>query len=73
MGRKMWTDERKPFVSFGQALVGGFYGNPIYAAGWDRASAIFESFAKTSGLTYHTEKLTRLSITPGTREWMPDS
>ena len=55
---KRWTIlEWKPFVEVaGKAWAAGEYGNPIYAAGWDRASAILKVFLKGAWRTYRLPK-----------------
>lgn len=55
---KTWTIlERKPFVEVsGKHWSAETYGNPIFATGWDQASAILKVFAKEKWLTYRLPK-----------------
>jgi hypothetical protein len=67
-----WTIlERKPFVEVaGKAWAAGEYGNPIYAAGWDRASAILKVFLKGAWRTYRLPKGGQAFDHAWNTEWM---
>lgn len=69
---KRWTIlERKPFVEVsGKAWAGSEYGDPIYAAGWDRASAILKVFTKGAWRTYRLPKGGQAFDHAWNTEWM---
>jgi hypothetical protein len=69
---KRWTIlERKPFVEVsGKAWAGSEYGDPIYAAGWDRASAILKVFTKGAWRTYRLPKGGQTFDHAWNTEWM---
>jgi hypothetical protein len=69
---KTWTIlEKKPFVEVaGKSLSGGGLGNPIFATGWDKASAILKVFAKGKWLTYRLPKGAQTFDHAYNTEWM---
>jgi len=69
---KTWTIlEKKPFVEVaGKSLSGGGIGNPIFATGWDKASAILKVFAKGKWLTYRLPKGAQTFDHAYNTEWM---
>ena len=69
---KAWTIlERKPFVEVsGKAWSPAEYGRPIYAAGWDRASAILKVFLKGAWRTYRLPKGGQTFDHAWNTEWM---
>ncbi len=69
---KTWTIlERKPFVEVaGKHWSAETYGNPIFATGWDKASAILKVFAKGKWLTYRLPKGAQTFDHAWNTEWM---
>lgn len=69
---KTWTIlERKPFVEVaGKHWSAESYGNPIFATGWDQASAILKVFAKGKWLTYRLPKSAQTFDHAWNTEWM---
>lgn len=69
---KKWTIlERNPFVEVsGKHWAAGTYGNPIFATGWDRASAILKVFAKGQWQTYRLPKGAQTFDHAWNTEWM---
>ena len=69
---KTWTIlERKPFVEVsGKHWAAATYGNPIFATGWDQASAILKVFAKGQWLTYRLPKGSQTFDHAWNTEWM---
>jgi hypothetical protein len=67
-----WTIlERKPFVEVaGKAWSPETYGSPIYATGWDRASAILKVFLKGAWRTYRLPKGGQAFDHAWNTEWM---
>lgn len=69
---KTWTIlEKKPFVEVaGKSLSGGGIGNPIFATGWDKASAILKVFAAGKWSTYRLPKGAQTFDHAYNTEWM---
>jgi len=69
---KTWTIlERKPFVEVsGKRWSAESFGSPIFATGWDRASAILKVFAKGKWLTYRLPKGAQTFDHAWNTEWM---
>lgn len=69
---RTWTIlERKPFVEVsGKHWSAETYGNPIFATGWDQASAILKVFAKGKWLTYRLPKGAQTFDHAWNTEWM---
>ncbi|MFN0121111.1 MAG: hypothetical protein ACKV2V_11490 [Blastocatellia bacterium] len=69
---KTWTIlEKKPFVEVaGKSLSGGGIGNPIFATGWDRASAILKVFAAGKWSTWRLPKGAQTFDHAYNTEWM---
>lgn len=69
---KTWTIlERKPFVEVsGKHWAAESYGSPIFATGWDQASAILKVFAKGRWLTYRLPKGAQAFDHAWNTEWM---
>jgi len=67
-----WTIlERKPFVEvMGKAWSPETFGRPIYATGWDRASAILKVFLKGAWQTYRLPKGGQTFDHAWNTEWM---
>jgi hypothetical protein len=69
---KTWTIlERKPFVEvMGKAWAPDTFGRPIYATGWDRASAILKVFRNGAWSTYRLPKGGQTFDHAWNTEWM---
>jgi hypothetical protein len=69
---KTWTVlEKKPFVEVaGKSLSGGGIGNPIFATGWDKASAILKVFAAGKWSTWRLPKGAQTFDHAYNTEWM---
>lgn len=69
---KAWTIlERKPFVEVaGKAWSGDTYGYPIFATGWDQASAILKVLINGKWLTYRLPKSAQTFDHAWHTEWM---
>lgn len=69
---KTWTIiEKKPFVEVaGKSLSGGGIGNPIFATGWDKASAILKVFAAGKWSTWRLPKGAQTFDHAYNTEWM---
>lgn len=69
---KTWTVlEKKPFVEVaGKSLSGGGIGNPIFATGWDKASAILKVFAAGKWTTWRLPKGAQTFDHAYNTEWM---
>ncbi len=69
---KTWTTiEKKPFVEVaGKSLSGGGIGNPIFATGWDKASAILKVFAAGKWTTWRLPKGAQTFDHAYNTEWM---
>lgn len=70
-GRKWTILERKPFVEVsGKHWAAETYGSPIFATGWDRASAILKVFAAGKWQTYRLPKGAQTFDHAWNTEWM---
>lgn len=69
---KRWTIlEKKPFVEVsGKNFTNSTYGSPIYATGWDRASAILKVYAQGKWNTYRLPKASQTFDHAWNTEWM---